>query len=178
MEKKYILFLFSSPFFLLASCTSQAVTFNSFSDWDKNLDHSINRYEFVAAYTRQNFFDKWSSGSSSVTYDKLLEEVFRSIDNDKSGTLDENEFNSQIKQFYFGLFNDSFGTWDDTSNKLVEKSEFLNHATNSKLAPLWDSNGDNYIRENEMAEGMFYVCDSDNNGEITETELSIWKQGR
>lgn len=76
------------------------------------------------------------------------------------------------------MFSESFESWDDNQDGKIRIPEFTKYASASKLASLWDSNSDHSVYEREMAEGMFYVCDSDNSGKISEVELNAWKEGR
>jgi len=162
---------------LLDACTSSK-TYVSSADWDSDKNGSIGRREFVDAYLAQNYFDKWSGGKNSVTYQDLFNSLFDSMDADKDQKLNNPEFNAQIKLFYFGLFNESFSSWDDDKDSIVSKNEFLNHVSSSNLASLWDTNSDRHISENEMAGGMFYLCDADSNGSVSSTELETWKKNR
>lgn len=162
---------------LVCSCAGPKV-YTSPTDWDVDKNGSIQRHEFVDAYVAQNYFDKWSGGKSSASFQDLYNSLFDSMDGDNDQKLSPSEFDAQIKLFYFGMFSNSFNTWDDDSNGSVSQSEFNQHVSASNLSSLWDNNGDKRISEKEMAGGMFYLCDTDSDGSVSHAELEIWKKNR
>jgi Ca2+-binding EF-hand superfamily protein len=150
---------------------------SAFSDWDTDANSRIERNEFVQAYVRQGYFKKWGQ-SQSISYVQLADELFASLDVDKTTTISPVEFTAQIKQFYFGLFQESFRQWDDNNDGSLSKQEFTTHASSSKLPTLWDNNVDQRISEQEMAGGMFYLCDANGDGFVDDAELIAWKEDR
>lgn len=173
------------PIFIVANCLAcflvscaSPKTYTTATDWDSNKNGSIERREFVEAYLAQNYFDKWGEGKGSVAYQDLFNSLFDAMDVDKDKKLSIAEFNAQIKLFYFGLFSGSFVNWDDDRNESLSQDEFNKHISSSNLASIWDTNDDNRISEREMAGGMFYLCDADSNGSVSETELDAWKKNR
>ena len=177
MKNQYLI-AFLGSVFVLASCSNQLISYASFSDWDKSNDSFLDRNEFVEGYIYQDFFDKWNPTGNSMSYDKFFNEMYLSIDRNKDAAIDKGEFDSQIKRFFFGMFSESFESWDQNKDGKMRMPEFTKNASASKLASLWDSNSDRVIYEREMAEGMFYICDSDNSGKIFEAELNDWRDSR
>ncbi|MBI1767051.1 MAG: hypothetical protein HY015_01070 [Bacteroidetes bacterium] len=153
-------------------------TYLTFPDWDSNSDKQIRRNEFVDAYGNLNYFNKWSHGKGSISYADFYPAVFESMDRDQNKLITSDEFNSQIKLFFFGMFNGDFGKWDDDKSGSIILNEFVKHIGASKFASLWDDNSDTWIENHEMAGGMFYVCDVNNNGSVDEIELNNWKKNR
>lgn len=168
--------LFSMPLLLLA-CTAPKV-YTTYPDWDSNHDSKLQRSEFVEGYMQTNYFDKWGNGKSSIKYEELYQNTFRTLDRDGDAKVTSDEFNNQIKLFYFGLFNKSFDQWDTDNNAVLDLNEFITNATNSNLSTLWDANSDKRISKKELAGGMFYLCDTDSNGTVDEQEFNAWKSMR
>jgi Ca2+-binding EF-hand superfamily protein len=162
---------------LVSSCASTR-NYESFSDWDSDKSGRVERREFVEAYLGNGYFKKWHDGKSAITYAELFDSMFKSIDSDKDNKLSIVEFNSQIRFFYFGLFNESFSKWDTNSDASINLSEFSKGVSSTNLASIWDTDDDKRIMEREMAGGMFYICDADSNGSVDETELNTWKRNR
>lgn len=167
-------FIFSM---LLFSCTAPK-TYVSFADWDSSKDLRLDRGEFVDAYLNQKYFNKWSQNGISLSEEAFFDAVFDSLDTDRDGSLSLLEFNMRIKSFYFGLFHDSFDIWDKNSNAGISREEFEIRVLSSNLADIWDINSDKYISERELAGGMFYICDTDGDGYISEIELDTWKRNQ
>lgn len=159
-----------------ASCAAPK-SYATFADWDVSMNSAVERNEFVQGYTASNYFDKWS-GRGSITYAELAQGVFKSLDYNGDGKLNNAEFDSQIKLFYFGLFRDRFEGWDDDSDNSVRRAEFDKHIMASNFALTWDTNNDKLISEREMAGGMFYVSDANSDGKVTGTELDDWRKRR
>ncbi|GHN02579.1 hypothetical protein WSM22_40680 [Cytophagales bacterium WSM2-2] len=150
----------------------------TFSDWDSDSNKLIKRREFVEAYSSLNYFDKWGHGKGSITYPELFTATFQSMDRDQSNSISAEEFSAQIKLFFFGMFNGSFGAWDSDASGSLSSDEFISHIRVTNFGSLWDENSDKRVSEKEMAGGMFYVCDINNDGSVDESELSSWKRNR
>lgn len=162
---------------LAAGCSVQKM-YTSFSDWDSNRNTELDRQEFANAYVNSNYFSKWSKGKSSIGYDELYATVFRSVDADSTEAITKPEFDDTMKRFYFGLMRSSFSDWDKNTDETITRDEFTTHVGSTNLSSLWDANGDRSISEREMAAGMFYKCDTNNNGLIDENEFIQWKRAR
>jgi Ca2+-binding EF-hand superfamily protein len=164
--------------FLSVGCATVPKTFSSFSDWDSNKDQNIDRREFVKGYITQDYFNKWSARGYSISYPKFFEETFTTVDWDKNAKLSKAEFDFMVKKFYFGMSTDQFNDWDVDSSGSISYDEFDKRIVDTSLASLWDSNSDKQLENREIAGGMFYLCDKDNNGIVTEIELDTWKSTR
>lgn len=163
---------------LMLSACSATNKYQTFVDWDSNDNNQVERREFVDAYQANGYFKKWSNAKYSVTYQELFNSVFESLDADKDNKLSIVEFNSQIKLFYFGLFNETLDRWDLNSDASIDQGEFNERVSSTNLGSIWDTDNDKRITEGEMAGGMFYICDADSNGQVSETELNAWKRNR
>jgi Ca2+-binding EF-hand superfamily protein len=162
---------------LLLACATPK-TYYSFADWDASKDLRLDRREFVDAYIDQKYFDAWSPNGMSLSQQTFFDAVFNSLDSDRGGSLSIAEFNTHIKSFYFGLFHDTFGKWDENNNANISRQEFKTRVSSSNLAGIWDTNSDMNISERELAGGMFYICDIDGDGYINEIELETWKRNQ
>ena len=162
---------------IFSSCASTH-NYESFANWDSDNSGRVERREFVNAYLGSGYFKKWHDGKSAITYNELFDSMFKSIDSDKDNKLSIVEFNSQIRFFYFGIFNESFSKWDKNSDASISPSEFNAGVSSTNLASIWDTDDDKRIIEREMAGGMFYICDADSNGSVDEAELNTWKRNR
>lgn len=164
--------------FLTIACASVPKTPISFSDWDSNKDQNIDRREFVDGYITQDYFDKWNAHGYSISYPKFFEGTFTTVDRDKNARLSKDEFDFMVKKFYFGMANDQFKDWDVDFSGFISYDEFEKRIADTNLASLWDLNSDKQLENLEVAGGMFYLCDNDNNGAVTEIELEMWKSTR
>ena len=162
---------------LLASCAGSKM-YSSYTDWDSNSNKNVDRYEFVNGYAQSDYFDKWSKGKESISYEEFYEGVFKDLDADKDNKLSLVEFNSKIDFFYFGLFNGGFNKWDSDSNASLDANEFYNEVRKTNLASIWDTSDDKRISRRELAGGMFYLSDADNNGQVDSLEFNVWKVNR
>lgn len=108
----------------------------------------------------------------------MYRNTFRTLDRDGDAKVTSDEVSSQIKFFYFGLFNKSFDQWDTNNDSLLDLNEFTAKATNSNLATLRDTNSDKRISKKELAGGMFYLSDEDSNGTVDEQEFNARKTMR
>ncbi len=162
---------------LLLACATPRMATMSYKDWDSNGDAIVDRSEFLNAYAHANYFEKWSSGSSA-TYAELFEGIFKTLDTNKDLKIDQREFESRVKPFYFNMFHGSFSGWDNDGSNNIDKQEFMKHVSSTDLAVLWDTSGDKYITDSELASGMFYLCDANKDHQIDEIEFNIWKVNR
>jgi Ca2+-binding EF-hand superfamily protein len=170
------LFFLLSVLLGVGACASHVYT--SYADWDINDDEALDRNEFVNAYIQTDYFKKWSREKSSITYEELYTGIFRSLDVDRDNKLSMVEFNTQIKPFYFGMFNDSFDEWDVNSDASIQYDEFINNITKTNLASLWDTSGNKRISKRELGAGMFYLSDANNNRSVDPLEFNIWTSNR
>jgi len=177
MKTLIISFTTSVAVLVAASCAAPKM-YLSFSDWDTDHTGSIERQEFVRGYTDQDYFDKWSPDKGSIGYAEMQKRLFMSLDRDKDLKLDRAEFNDKIDRFYFGLFHDQFDGWDDSHDDSICQQEFKKHVSASNLSSVWDANGDKEISEQEMAGGMFYVCDFNGDTRIANIEFEKWRVNR
>ena len=163
--------------FVVSSCAARK-SYLSFADWDSNRTGSIERPEFVQTYTAQDYFKKWSPDKSSIGYAEMQRRLFTSLDRNKDVKLDRTEFDQKINRFYFGLFHDHFDAWDDSHDGSISQQEFDKHVSSSNLSAIWDANGDKAISEQEMAGGMFHVCDFNGDMRIANIEFEKWRVNR
>jgi hypothetical protein len=160
----------------LANCTKK--NYGLYSDWDANADRNLDRTEFINAYAGSEFFTKWSVTEDPITYAELYETVYRSVDEDSSLAICPEEFYHNMRPLYFGMFTDRFEAWDSNNSHTISLSEFNSRIARSNLAYHWDLNTDHYVSELEMGEGMFRVCDLDDNGSVDDAEFNLWKYFR
>lgn len=176
---KNLIYILGTACLICSQCApGPQKTYTSVVDWDTDKNGSIGRREFVNGYSALDYFNRWSGGKSSVAYQDLFNTIFDSMDSDKEQKLSGPEFNAQIKYFFFGMFSDSFANWDDNQDGSLDRDEFNKHIASSRLASYWDTNSDKHISENEMAGGMFYLCDADGNGSVSQEELDAWRKNR
>lgn len=161
----------------VASCSVQKM-YPSYTDWDSDANTALDRYEFVNGYTQSNYLNKWSDGNESITYQDLYEGVFEDLDADNDNKLSLVEFNGRIDAFYFGIFNGTFDKWDFDSNASIDTNEFYRHVCKTNLAALWDNSDDKAISRSELADGMFYLADTNGNGRVDTLEFRVWKANR
>lgn len=161
-------------FTFLFACASPKIVPITYQDWDTNHDAIINRSEFVNGYEQADYFEKWSSGSSA-TYGEFFEGIFKSLDANKDLKIVHQEFDGRVNSFYFNMFHGTFTGWDNDSSGSIDKQEFMGHVASTNLATLWDTTGDKNINDRELASGMFYLCDINNNHQIDELEFNLWK---
>ena len=169
--------LLAASVVFLSTCAAPRA-YTTFADWDANNTRAVERSEFVEAYTALDYFLKWSPDKSALGYPQFQRHVFNSLDHDKNNQLSKAEFDGQIKRFYFGLFNGNFKEWDETSDGSISQAEFDKHVSQSNLSASWDTNGDKSISEQEMAGGMFYVCDVNGDSKVNNMEFEIWRVNR
>ena len=163
---------------LIAVCSCATVGMRSgYTDWDSNRNGQLNRYEFVTGYQESNYFFRWNR-AKNISAQQFYETMFHEMDQNKDSLLTCQEFSSKISYYYFQSASDECATWDDNHDKAVTKEEFNVHAMQSKLLSVWDISDDKKISEREMATGMFFLCDLDNDGTITPVEFNIWKMNR
>lgn len=162
--------------FVCACATSKPAVL-MYGDWDSNRDGGLDQQEFVNTYVRTDYFSKWSQGSSA-SYAELFDGVFTSLDADKNNELSQREIDEKIKPYFFNMYRNAFADWDTDRNGTVTKSEFINVAARSNLPTLWDANGDKSISRHELALGMFYLGDTNNDRKMDELEFNVWKVNR
>ncbi len=168
--------LFLFPLLLIACAAPKVYT--TYPGWDTNQDNKLQRAEFVEGYMHTNYFDKWGNGKSAISFEDLYRNTFKTLDKDSDGKLTSDEFNAGIRAFYFGLFSESFDQWDSNKDSQLNLSEFTARAEKTNLSTMWDTNSDKSISKKELAGGMFYLCDADSNGTVSETEFNSWKSMR
>jgi Ca2+-binding EF-hand superfamily protein len=143
--------------------------------WDRDTDGSIDRREFVEGYLANDYYKFWGS-SFGVNSSTFFERLFLRMDLNQDGFLDSQEFNTQIKTYSFGLMSARASEWDNDNNAVLARHEFVEGAAKSKLFSLWDTSADKSISSREMAGGMFYVCDKDNDHGVNSDELEVWEK--
>jgi Ca2+-binding EF-hand superfamily protein len=163
--------------FMIWCCSSPQV-YSSYTNWDGDGNRLVDRYEFTRGYMQSDYFKKWTEGNLSMNYNELYNKIFNNLDSDNDNLLSMSEFNSRINHFYFQMFNGNFSQWDHDANSLVDRNEFIEQAGKTKLGSIWDTSDDRTITEREMAGGMFYICDADNNGRIDSLEFNTWADSR
>ncbi|HEY3405424.1 MAG TPA: hypothetical protein VGK59_18705 [Ohtaekwangia sp.] len=162
---------------LLLSCATSRSTLMLYGDWDGNHDRFLDQQEFVNTYVRTDYFSKWSYGNSA-TYPELFDGVFASLDANKDHQLSQPELDEKIKPFFFNMYRNTFADWDTDHSGSVSQSEFSKLAAASNLSSLWDTDGDKSISRTELALGMFYLGDTDNDRKLNELEFNIWNVNR
>ena len=162
---------------VLCGC-STVLQVPSYTNWDGDENNSLDRYEFTTGYSRSKFFTKWAGHNFSLSTGEFADQIFQALDSDQDKKLSIAEFDGQIDKYYFGMFNETFSSWDDNSNASIERGEFKSHAAKTEIARMWDTSGDNQITEREMADGMFYWCDVDRSGMIDPIEFNVWTANR
>ncbi|WP_165823847.1 hypothetical protein [Pseudochryseolinea flava] len=161
--------------FFATACGAPKV-YSDYATWDRNTDKGIQRSEFVDSYLANNNAKNWQLESGSLNRLKFTERLFHRMDENNSGTLTVDEFNPKIKKFSFGMVSASISSWDTDDNGILVRDEFTAAASKSKLFNLWDTSGDNSISAKELAGGMFYVCDLNNDHHIDENEFKAWQE--
>lgn len=157
-------------FSLLGSCGVQH-TYSAFMNWDSNDDRILQRDEFVDMYLQSEYFKKWSDTQDPVRYEVIHQNIFKTLDRDSSKTIDNREYYS-FNNFYSQAT--KFTEWDDDQNGGIDRGEFNRHICKNGLLTAWDANADLLISKIEMGEGMFHVCDVNQNGIVDEPEFNVW----
>lgn len=160
---------------IIGGCGSQK-SYVDYATWDRNHDAGIERSEFVDAYIANDNAKNWRQGSASIDKIKFIEKLFLRMDKDNSGTLNPEEFSKEMKRFSFGMVNTSLSSWDSDDNNFLIRDEFVSGASKSQIFSLWDTSGDKTISSRELAGGMFYVCDENNDRQIDATEFKSWQE--
>lgn len=162
----------------ILTMTCSSVSYTSYANWDRDSDGKLDRYEFTTGYLQSKYFKKWTSEKKPMSYERLYQVTFNSLDTDHDEKLTKMEFDPKIGSFYKGNFQESFTRWDSDGNSILDKSEFFRSVCKTDLASHWDTSGDKRISTRELASGMFYIGDLDNNGRINSLEFNIWKINR
>lgn len=172
---KHIIILISILALFKCSSSENVISYEA---WNADDDKSLNRTEFVNGYMQSGYFERWSDDQKDISYDKLYGAIFNALDTDEDDKISLVEFNSKIRYYYFGMFNGSFATWDNDIDASLNKEEFMKNITESRLGNYWDTTNDEEISERELAGAMFYLCDTDSDGEIERPEFDAWKRNR
>ena len=162
---------------LAAACTMSGI-YSSYSGWDLDADEALNRYEFINGYAHSGYFDKWSNGKTLITYKELYKGIFKTIDSDENNKVSMEEFEGRMDHYYFQIFNADFTKWDSNSNATLEWNEFYREVSKTNLGSQWDTSGDKRVSKSELADGMFYLSDANNNGKVDKLEFNIWTVNR
>lgn len=118
--------------------------------------------------------DKTDPNVNDADKDGIVED-FATWDEDNAGFVDQDEFNRQYNQKYYD-------TWDTDRNQRLDQDEFemgvkKYHGRisdyNADTYKDWDMDEDGTIDINEFQGGMYKTYDRNNDGRITQDELSV-----
>lgn len=156
-------------FLVIHSCKRQSEI--SFSDFDKDNNKSIERDEFVEAFT--SYYTKdWNNRENNYFDDEnLYRSVFDIWDSDNDQLLDSNEWSNAYDNYFKDYIINDFSVIDLNRSEYIEFHEFSRAITDSDFFKLWDTDENSFLSQEELAIGVFSKWDQNKNGEINSEEF-------
>lgn len=142
--------------------------------WDKNDNERLDLAEFVEGYNKAKFFSRWTEDSESIADSTFLSRTFSSLDRNKDTVLDSTEFTSRRVLWTFRGARD-LRAWDANQDNIIQFDEFIQKAQSEKIALEFDLSADGQITNTEMAQGMFEVCDKNDDNSVKGLEFYLWE---
>lgn len=145
----------------------------NYQKWDVDRNDQLERLEFVNGYDRASCFRKWARGKYSIAITTFIQNLFTSADRNADKKLDTTEFEMITDYFHFGFANSSFILWDNNADGSLNKKEFAEQAEKT-IGKKWDISADKQLSLYEMAGGVFFTYDKNNNGTMDSSEFAYW----
>lgn len=170
---------------VLGACTSQpdgATADSDYGAWDTDADEFIDNDEFRNAFSSSPYYAEWNTnGDQVVDRQEFAQGFFQTIDEDRNGTLSTEEWRA-ARDAYFGSASmedyQDLDTWDQDGDQQVQSAEFVQVLEQADYLAEWDEDGDEQLAEEEIADGVFTMWDTDANGVIEAEEYKEWDDKR
>jgi hypothetical protein len=143
-----------------------------FEKWDRDADVILTLDEFMSGYKSSGFFSRWDRKENSITQAALCDSVFRALDRTKDSRLDSVELHTNEAFFFVG---DSIQSIIDPAEFQLTKAQFTNQVCDTQIANTFDKQRDQQISSEEMANAMFEICDTNDDGNVSSLEFYLWQ---
>ena len=155
---------------------------SDYGAWDTDADEFIDNDEFRNAFSSSPYYAQWNTDDDqTVDRSEFAQGFFRTIDEDGDGTLNAEEWQA-AQDAYFGAPSmedyQTLDTWDQDGDQSVQATEFAQVLEQADYLAEWDENGDEQLDEEEIANGVFTMWDTDANGVIEAEEFKEWDDKR
>lgn len=143
-----------------------------FSDFDKDGDGLIERYEFVDVFTA-NYVDDWDNTDDAGLDDEDFYFTNYAILNiDNNDYIDVDEWRVGYDYFYGDYLFDDYAMYDADGDGYLEYVEYYDALYDSDYYLSWDVDRDGYLDQYELAYAVFDNWDINDNLVLNRSEFN------
>lgn len=143
-----------------------------YARFDEDKDEALDLMEFEPTYPYlYYFYDGIGNPDDNLSKEEFYEAMFYNADIDKSGRLDENEFNQGAVLLYGDYIGPELSSFDQNEDGKLNKNEWVGAFKNAQWFEEFDLNNNNFVNQEEWNAGLFHQWDLDKNSKIEESEF-------
>lgn len=145
----------------------------NFSDWDKDGDGVIERYEFSSTFVDE-YFKSWDpSSTAGIIEEGFFKQSYAGLDSDGDNFLSDEEWMIGYNYFYDDyIVYEDIDMIDINDDGKVSYDEYYDVMYDTKYYTDIDLDADNYISEYELADYVFDNWDFNDSGTISRSEYN------
>jgi len=144
----------------------------TFSDFDKDGDGLVERYEFVDVFTN-NYVDDWDNTDDAGLDDEdFYNANYEMINIDDNNYIDETEWATSYDYFYGDYLYNDYDLYDTDGDGQLEFIEYYDAIYDSDYFMSWDVDNDGYLDQYELAYAVFDNWDINNNLVLNRSEYN------
>lgn len=144
----------------------------TFSDFDKDGDGFIERYEFVDVFTA-NYVDDWDNTDDAGLDDEdFYTTSYARLNVNDNDYIDPEEWVTGYNYFYGDYLYDDYVLYDTDGDGYVEYAEYYDALYDSDYFMSWDVDNDGYLDQYELAYAVFDNWDVNDNLLLNRSEYN------
>jgi Ca2+-binding EF-hand superfamily protein len=161
-------FVITISMVLMSSCRKTENL--KFEDWDKDHSSVIEKDEFRQVFTKYYYKDWNKSEDPYLDDEDFYSSVYRIWDLDNDDYMSEEEWVRGYEYYYGDYVVLEYMDVDIDNDGFIDYDEYYGSLADTDFFMTWDANKDNYLDEEELANGVFEVWDRDDSGVIEKDE--------
>jgi Ca2+-binding EF-hand superfamily protein len=142
----------------------------TFEDFDTDENNVITEEEFENVFTA-HYYDDWNNVDDEYLDDEdFYLSVYDVWDADDDELLDEEEWTMGYDYYYGDYVISDYDAIDIDGDGFIEYTEYNDVLVDTDFFVDWDADADDFLNEDELAEGVFHIWDLNNDGMLDREE--------
>jgi len=142
-----------------------------FGDFDTNRDNMIQKTEFRSVFM-DNYTDDWNVRDDAGLDDEdFYTTTYYIIDRDNDNLLMKEEWDMGYNYYYGDYLTDDFTMYDLNRDNYISHEEYVTSLRDTDYFLMWDVDRNQYLSESELADRVFEIWDTNDDGIMSQTEF-------